>query len=61
MIKYFNMHTTYGVETVDELNSKDFLSFKLFRKELKRLLDEYHYCWMHVYISQRSDKNWRES
>lgn len=56
MTKYFNMRTVYGVETVDMLDSADFLTYKEFRAELKRLLNEYHIAGMQVYISQRADK-----
>ena len=60
MKKYFNMHSTYGIETGDELDSEDFKTHKEFKAELKRLLDEYHFAWMRVYISSRSTKEWRE-
>lgn len=57
-MKYLNFKTNYGVETVDELNPKDFNSYKDFRTELKRLKSEYHLCGMSVYVSQRADKTW---
>lgn len=57
-IKYFNIKSNYGVETIDELNPKDFNSRKEFVKELRRLKGEYLLCGMSVYISQRPDKTW---
>jgi hypothetical protein len=58
MTRYLNMRTASGVETVDELNRDDFNSHKEFRKELRRLVGEYHLCGMGVYISQRCTKEW---
>lgn len=60
MTKYFNMKTSYGVETVDELSLSDFTSFKEFKIEVRRLLSEYTLCGMNVYISQRCDKTWNK-
>ena len=57
-MKYFNIKSHYGVETVDCLDPKDFDSSKEFRTELKRLKNEYHIAGMNVYISQRCDKSW---
>lgn len=57
-MKYLNLKTNYGVETVDELNPKDFKNYREFRTELRRLKNEYHSCGMNVYISQRADKTW---
>lgn len=59
-MKYLNIKTIYGVETVDELNPKDFETFKEFRAELKRLVKEYHIANMDVYISQRCCKEWNK-
>jgi hypothetical protein len=55
---YLNMKTNYGVETVDQLDRKDFKSYKEFRTELIRLRNEYHLAGMNVYISQRATKDW---
>ena len=60
-MKYLNIRTSYGVETVDQLNKEDFATYKEFRTELKRLVSEYHLCGMGVYVSQRSTKEWKES
>jgi hypothetical protein len=59
-MKYYNMKSVYGIETIDEINQKDYISYKEFRKELIRLMNEYRMCGMHVYISSRSTKDWRE-
>jgi hypothetical protein len=59
-MKYINLKSVYGVETIDELNPKDFSTFKDFRKELKRLIYEYHLAGMNVYSSQRSSKDWNK-
>lgn len=58
MIKYLNMKSQYGVETVDDLDSRDFPTYKEFRQELRRLVNEYHLSGMSVYISSRPDKTW---
>jgi hypothetical protein len=61
MITYFNIRTAYGVETVDELDSKDFPMWKDFRKETFRLISEYHLAGMNVYTSSRCTKEWKNS
>lgn len=59
-MKYLNIKTSYGVETVDELDRNNFDSYKEFRKELRRLVSEYHLCGMGVYVSQRACKEWND-
>ena len=56
MMIYFNLKTQYGVETVDQLDSKDFESFREFQNEARRLMEEYQLAGMNVYRSQRSCK-----
>ena len=56
---YFNMRSSYGVETVDELSLSDFDTYKEFRAEVRRLVSEYRVCGMGVYTSQRATKEWR--
>lgn len=58
MKKYFNLRTSMGVETVDELSSKDFATFKDYRAEVRRLKAEYHLAGMNIYTSSRSTKEW---
>jgi hypothetical protein len=60
MIKYLNLKTSYGVETVDQLDRAEFNSYKEFRAELLRLRREYHTAGMEVYASSRATKEWRE-
>jgi hypothetical protein len=57
-MKYLNMKTVYGVETIDQLSPEDYNTYKDFRAELRRLVGEYHMAGMNVYISQRCDKTW---
>tara|TARA_R110002153_G_scaffold269663_2_gene435421 strand:+ start:192 stop:365 length:174 start_codon:yes stop_codon:yes gene_type:complete len=57
-MKYFNIKTNQGVETVDYIDRKEFATFKEYITELKRLKNEYHICGMNVYISQRSAKDY---
>ena len=56
-MKYFNIKTQYGVETVDQIDQKDFIWYKDYRQELRRLLNEYHLAGMNVYISSRACKD----
>lgn len=57
-MKYFNIKTQYGVETIDQLSPIDFSNWLEFNKEIKRLKNEYHLSGMDVYISQRPCKDW---
>lgn len=57
-MKYFNLKTQYGTETIDQINRTDFKTFKLYKTELKRLIDEYRLCGMNVYLSQRACKDY---
>lgn len=59
MIRYFNLKTAQGVETIDELDRSEFQAGGFFRKELQRLAQEYHMAGMRVYISTRATKEWR--
>jgi len=55
---YFNIKTIYGVETIDHLCKKQFKTIKEYKKELKRLKNEYILSGLNVYLSQRSEKNY---
>jgi len=57
-MKYFNIKTNYGVETVDSLNPKDFETYLTLRLEIKRILKEYRMCGMDVYVSRRCCKGY---
>lgn len=59
MIRYFNIRTNQGIETVDELNSSDFETRKDFVIELRRLKGEYNIAGMAVYTSQRCTNDWK--
>lgn len=56
MTRYINLKTNYGVETVDQLERKDFETYREFKAELNRLITEYRLAGMSVYISQRQAK-----
>lgn len=58
-MKYINMKTNHGVETVDQLDPEDFETMKAFRSEVRRLLYEYRLSGMNVYTSSRCDKTWK--
>jgi hypothetical protein len=58
-MKYINLKSSQGIETVDQLSEKDFSSYKDFLKEFRRLLSEYRLAGMPVYSSNRCTKEWR--
>ena len=60
-MKYYNMKSVYGIETIDEIDPKDYISYKGYINQLRRLRDEYRMAGMPVYISTRSTKSWREN
>ena len=57
-MKYLNLKTNYGVETVDQIDRNDFKTYKEYIKEMKRIKSEYRLAGMNVYTSQRCDKTW---
>lgn len=61
MIRYINFKGQGGqIETVDQLDSKDFTTAKDFRIELKRLINEYRLTGGGEYwTSQRACKDWK--
>lgn len=68
MITYLNIKTAYGVETVDQLNRKDFKigyeGYIEYLKELKRLKNEYRLasnCYSNIYSSQRCTNDWKNN
>lgn len=61
-IRYLNIKNSNGVETIDQLDSEDFNSYKEFRAELKQLINEYRMAGSYfsgVYTSQRCTKDWK--
>lgn len=63
-MKFINLKTKYGIETVDEIDPENFATIKEFKDESKRLLQEYRMAFNSVegilYLSQKSTKEWRE-
>ena len=64
-MKFINLKTKYGIETVDEINPENFATIREFKDESRRLLQEYWMAFNGVqgvlYLSQRPTKDWRES
>ena len=60
-MRYINMKYRGKTETIDQLDPKDFNSYKEFRKELKYVLQEYIRAYYHceVYVSQRCTNCWQ--
>ena len=56
---YINTKTSFGVETLEEVNKNDFKTKKEFNQELNSLLQNYSLMGMNVYKSQRCSKDWR--
>jgi len=59
---YFNIKTSKGIETIDEINPKEFNSKEDFKAERKRLLNEYKLAssfYSGLYYSQRATKAWK--
>ena len=57
-MRYLNIRTSEGVETVDHLDRNDFNTYLDYNRELKRLVTEYRIAGMNVYTSQRSTKDY---
>ena len=57
MIKYLNIKTVHGTETVETVNRKDFNSYKEFTNEIKNLKENYSLMGYNLYTSQRASKN----
>ena len=60
-MRYLNYKSSYGIETVDQIDQKDFIFYKEYRQELVRLLNEYRLAGMNVYVSRRSTKDWKNN
>jgi len=57
---YINMKGSYGVETIDEVNSEEFPDRKEYRKEVRSMMTNYNQSGMPVYTSTRCTKEWKE-
>ena len=60
MKKYINIKNQGIVETIDEFDSNEFESYLDFKKEVKRVYQEYILAGDKVYISSRCDRDWRK-
>ena len=59
MKKYINIKSHGVVETIDEFDSNNFTSYLDFKKEVKRVYQEYILAGDSVYVSSRCDRDWR--
>lgn len=57
---YINWQGPAGRETVDELDSADFKTYREMLAESRRLIREYQIAGMDVYASSRMCANWRK-
>lgn len=57
---FLNWKGPAGRETVDQLDRKEFESFKAYQAEFRRLCAEYRLAGMDVYASSRCCANWKE-
>ena len=60
---YLNIKTNQGVETIDQINQFDFIFYKDYRIELKRLINEYKTAsnyYSGLYTSKRCAKSWKQ-
>jgi hypothetical protein len=63
MITYFNLKQGNQVETIDEISTDNFKTFTEFRKERKRMMQEYKIAssyYSGLYYSQRCANDWRQ-
>jgi len=56
---YLNLKTCHGTETVDEISRRDFVTYREYRSEVRRLISEYHMAGMPVYSSSRCCRDWK--
>lgn len=59
-MKYFNIKTSTGIETIDSIDRNDFKTYKEYKTELKSMLYNYRMIpfYSGIYLSQRSVKNY---
>lgn len=60
MITYINCRTQYGVETYDEVDSKDYPTNRARKAAVRELVRSYHVAGENVYTSTRCTKEWRD-
>ena len=59
-VKYINIKTDYGIETIDEIRLQEFKTRIDYIEEYKRLLNEYRLNGLNAWLSIRPCKNWSE-
>jgi hypothetical protein len=59
-VKYINIKTDFGIETIDEIRLQEFKTRIDYIKEYKRLLNEYRLNGLNAWLSRRACKNWSE-
>ena len=55
---YLNTITQQGKETIDQIDRKDFATFKDFKRELNNRIFNYSIAGILVYKSQRKCREW---
>ncbi len=58
MTKYINTKTNYGVETIDHIEKDNFSTFSAYKKEVRRLIQEYRLSGINAYESQRKSNDY---
>jgi hypothetical protein len=60
---YLNLKINGKVETIDQINQFDFIFYKDYRTELKRLINEYKIAsnyYAGLYTSKRCANEWKQ-
>jgi len=57
MIRYLNIKTKHGVETLETINRKDFQTYSDFVQEIKNLKHNYALMGYRLYTSQKASNN----
>jgi hypothetical protein len=58
MTKYINIKTQYGVETIESVERDNFYTFSAYKKEVRRLINEYKLMGYNAYPSKRKSKDY---
>lgn len=58
---YLNIKSTFGVETIDQIDKKDYTTIKEYKKTLRDLIKDYHISGQNVYTSLRCAKDWKNN